>query len=710
MRFISIFILVFSLFLAVSCQDKASDKKNSTDSDNVLKADSNEIDGDSDGTLSDDDSTTEDSDYRYDSDVVWSCFTKKGDEIDFLPQLGCEDDFQNLASEPMDSSIPGARSGKTVLDRIDGNLYFQNSKKYQIHWEFARAHLSGGDKPFVDELGPFNEVEYYSPDRRFILGAITKYEGPNVWVWELSPYDTASAEMITESFRKIRDNSFIGGNLYFHPTSEAIEKVAKTLPADIRIITTKELFEGIDYQPLNLGTSYGKLRFVKSAELASAYVNFRDIVVLDKVPNDISVVSGIITAEFQTPLSHINVLSQNRKTPNMAFSKALEDEKLKSLDGKWVKLSVGAFEWNVAETTKAEADKWWDSHKPETVQIPSKDLETKGLIDIDKLLDKSLPQKERIKKAIPAAGGKASHYAELYTVKNISVPKAFVIPIYYYDQFLKSNGIDKKIETLLADPKFQEDAKTRDEKLAELRTLIETGVIDATFLSEVKSKIKNEFAGIKMRFRSSTNAEDLDGFTGAGLYVSKTGDINDPNKSVEEAIRKVWASVWYFRAFEERSYRGISHKEVGMSLLVHRSFPAEYANGVALTSNPFDTSGLEPAFYINVQLGDLSVVLPDPGVTTDQIIYQYDMPGSPIIYLQHSNQVAEGKTVLTDEQIHILGAALKEIHTHFFESYGPTEENPYYAMDVEFKFDNDDKGNLGLVIKQARPHSGRGTE
>src|SRR5690606_12452291 len=109
---------------------------------------------------------------------------------------------------------------------------------------------------------------------------------------------------------------------------------------------------------------------------------------------------------------------------------------------------------------------------------------------------------------------------------------------------------------------------------------------------------------------SSTNAEDLDGFTGAGLYDSKSGDPNDPQRPVLDAVRKVWASVWYFRAFEEREYRSIEHTAVGMGLLVHNSFPEEEANGVALTNNPFDKSGLDPAFYVNVQLGDESVVLP----------------------------------------------------------------------------------------------------
>ena len=48
--------------------------------------------------------------------------------------------------------------------------------RYPIHWEFARAHLSGNGKPFVDELAQFNTTEYTSPERRFVLGAVTHYE------------------------------------------------------------------------------------------------------------------------------------------------------------------------------------------------------------------------------------------------------------------------------------------------------------------------------------------------------------------------------------------------------------------------------------------------------------------------------------------------------------------------------------------------------
>ena len=129
---------------------------------------------------------------------VWSCVIPAGEEPEYARAIGCSDDFSALASEPLDASIPGAISGKTVIDLEDPTipLYFQNSKKYQVHYEFAEANLNRSDLPPVRSLSNFNQVEYYSKNRRFILGAITYYEGPKVWTYEIAPYDNASVEMI----------------------------------------------------------------------------------------------------------------------------------------------------------------------------------------------------------------------------------------------------------------------------------------------------------------------------------------------------------------------------------------------------------------------------------------------------------------------------------------------------------------------------------
>lgn len=633
----------------------------------------------------------------------------EGDAPEFLTTIGCEADFAALASEPLVSTIPGARSLKIVMDQVDeDSLYFQNSKLYQIHHDFASAHLSGDGLPFVGSLEQFNTTEYYSLSRRFVLGAVTRYEGPGLWVFEISPYDTASADMITRAYRKVSENSFFDGELYFHPTSENVARVLPELPEDIKVVSTEEIFAGIDYQPLNLAESYGRLRFMEAAALDTEYPSFRDIIVLDKVPNDVSVVAGIITEEFQTPLSHINVLSQNRGTPNMGLRGATANVELKALEGKWVRLEATALDWTITEVTQEEADQWWEEHRPTAVQVPGLDLSVMGLVDMRDLLDTELAQKARIKAAIPAFGGKASHYAELATVPDVPVPTAFAIPIFYYDQFLVENGFKMRIMALLSDSEFLGDPAKRDAALKALRDDMKVAPINADFLALLTAKLETDFSGIRMRFRSSTNAEDLDGFTGAGLYTSKSGQLGDPTSPIEDAVRTVWSSVWFFRAYEEREFRSIDHLQVGMALLVHRSFPDEYANGVAITANIFDPTGLNPALYINVQRGEASVVKPEPGVTSDQILYQFYNPNQPAIYLGHSTEVPAGEHVLSPAQLFETGKALDAIHQHFAESYGG-DPNVFYGMDVEFKFDDlIPGGDIELQVKQARPHPGRG--
>jgi hypothetical protein len=641
------------------------------------------------------------------ADREWACVSEADEEPDFLSEIGCRDDFDKLASRPIDETIPGARSLKTSIDRDDAMaLSFQNSAKYAIHWDFVSEHRSVAQGlPRVPELSEFNLTEYYSPSRRFLLGTLTHYEGPDVWAYEVAPYDTAPAEMIEEAFRLVAEHSYTGEQLRFHPTSQAVERVAEELPEDIPIITTDELFEGIDYQPLNPAVSIGQLRFIRAADLETEIVGFRDIVVLDHVPNDISVTQGIITAEFQTPLSHINVLSQNRGTPNMALRDAMDDEALRALEGKWVQLTVELSHYEIEEVSEQEADAWWEEHKPSEVQVPGLDLSVTDFVDLDGLLD---PEAEdllgQIKAATRAVGGKAANYAGLTQIEGLRVPVAFAIPVHFYMQFMEQNGFDERVRGLLADPDFENDGAVRQLELESLRAEMEAAPLDPDFEAALLEKLESEYPGVRMRFRSSTNAEDLDGFTGAGLYTSKSAEVADDSDPPSEAIREVWSSVWYFRAFEERSYRSIDHLAVGMALLVHPSFPDEEANGVALTGNPFDKSGVSPAFYVNVQYGEASVVQPESGITTDEYLHFYDLPNQPVTYYSESNLVEPGTHVLTTAQVNELGQALDAIRSFYAPAY---QASPWWAMDVEFKFDAEPGETPVLWVKQARPFGNR---
>jgi pyruvate, water dikinase len=647
------------------------------------------------------------------------CELPAGVESDFASRIGCRADFDALASQPLDESIPGARSAKVVLDQADGDkLYFQNSNKYAIHYEFTSTHLSGNGLPFVDDLAKFNTLQYSSPDRRFVLGAVTYYEGPKAWTLEMAPYDTASSAMMTKLFEAVKSHAYFGPALALHPTSESVATEAAKAGSAITTVSTTELYKGIDYQPLNLGSVVGRLRFFSAAELASKYVDFQDIVVLDEIPNDITVVSGMITDEFQTPLSHVNVLAVNRKTPNMGLRGASQNAMLRAYEGQWVKFTVGAFNFSVVPATDAEAAADWEARRPKGVTLPPLDLETRDLKNVQDITDESSGKLiDSIKKAILAYGAKTAHYSILAKTEGVPVRKAFGVPIYYYVQFMQDNGFFDQIDQMLADPSFVNDPAVRDQRLQKLRDDMMLGTVSQELQDLLRAKLDTDFPGLSMRFRTSTNSEDLDGFPCAGCYESHTGKIDKATGQLDwpdvlDALRETWASIWLFRTFEERRYHSIDHKSVGMGLLVHHNFPEEEANGVAITANPFDPLQLQPGFYVNVQYGGASeVVHPPPGVTTDNFVYYFNQANQPTTYTSHSNLIPDGQTVLTRRQLYDLGVALDAIHQRFSKAYGPgAGNNDWYAMDVEFKYDDEDStpGDAKLIVKQARPYPGRG--
>jgi phosphoenolpyruvate synthase/pyruvate phosphate dikinase len=271
----------------------------------------------------------------------------------------------------------------------------------------------------------------------------------------------------------------------------------------------------------------------------------------------------------------------------------------------------------------------------------------------------------------------------------------FAIPFYYYWQHMKQNKLDLLVTNMLNDSKFRSDINYRKTKLAELQSAIKKASLNPALVEMVRTRLSNSDGFTTFRFRSSTNAEDVEGFNGAGLYESYTGSLTDPEKPIDKAIKKVWASLWDFAAFEERDYFKIDHKTIAMGVLVHRSYPAEAANGVAITENIFNP--FMPAVTINVQVGEISVVNPEEKYLPDQILYYTRSDADIYEYINHSNVPGmEGKTVMTSAELKKLKDYCMAIHNHY--CFINLECNP---MDIEFKVDVVN-GERKLYIKQAR--------
>jgi phosphoenolpyruvate synthase/pyruvate phosphate dikinase len=306
-------------------------------------------------------------------------------------------------------------------------------------------------------------------------------------------------------------------------------------------------------------------------------------------------------------------------------------------------------------------------------------------------------------------GGKAANFGELRDIDGITVPDGLVVPVHYYRQFLEQNGFDAEIAAMLADPAFQADGNVRRQRLAALQEVMRAAPVDADLVAALEARLVAAFPGTRMRFRSSTNAEDLDGFTGAGLYDSVGGAVGDPDSPPVQALREVWASLWNARAFEERAYASIAHTDVAMAILVHPAYTDESANGVAITANLFDPApGGEDAFYINAQLGETSVVQPPAsGIVADQLLYYFQYANQPATYYAHSNLVPAGQGVLSRRELFALGQALDAIRDHFRALYDPPDGYGQLPMDVEWKRVGTGEASR-IEIKQARPYPGRG--
>lgn len=642
--------------------------------------------------------------------------------VPFLSTIGCSSDFDALASLPLDVTIPGVRSMKFDIDLQDpvekDHLYFQNSQLYPIHYDFVKANLKNpGDS------SNFN-VNYFGSEssRRFFLGSISHYENIDVWAMELAAYDTATADVIQKIFDVITtDKAFFRPALAFHPTSDALAQVANDLDYSIPVVTTEDIYAKTDYQPLTRATTMGVLTFLTAAEVDSgAFIPYNSIVVLDEVPNTLSVVSGVITEQFQSPLSHVNVLATNRGTPNMGLRNAKSNPTLLKYQNQWVQLTVAADKWDMVRVDPRAGSAYFDAHKPARVSLPAVDNSVTAIQDVEAIVPNYLalnsnPQTTQanltsvITQAVAAYGGKSTNYSIMAQIPGVPVAKAFAIPTYYYDKFMRDNGIYDTIDGLLNNVDittgeaidFVDDPTVRARKLQDVRNAMMLGTFDQDFQDQLKAKLANDYTGLDgktfpMRFRSSTNGEDLVHFPCSGCYNSHTGDPSD-FQSILDAIRLTYSTVWLFRTFEERSYYGVDQKSVGMGLLVHHSYNTT-SNGVAITTNPYDlTQSDSPAYYVNMAYGDTNKVVHLPaGVTTDQLLYYVGAPGNPVVYISYTNQPlpAGYKTVLTDQQVGQMGSGLTLINNVFRQAF--TDSSGWYALEVEVEFSPTDSiGNVG---------------
>ena len=223
---------------------------------------------------------------------------------------------------------------------------------------------------------------------------------------------------------------------------------------------------------------------------------------------------------------------------------------------------------------------------------------------------------------------------------------------------MSNTKLKMRVETMLANEDFQSDFEVQDDMLNDLRDDIKDAETPQWIIDALTAMHATYPEGQSLRYRSSTNNEDLPNFNGAGLYDSKTQHPEETEEAgIDKSLKQVFASLWTFRAFTEREFHRIDHLAVKMGVLVHPNYSDELANGVAVSFDPI--YGRDEYYYVNTQLGEDLVTNPEAHSVPEELLLR-SLDNYTI--LATSNLVEPGQLLMSDDQLRQLRAHLEVIH------------------------------------------------
>lgn len=338
------------------------------------------------------------------------------DDIDYLNHLSRPEAFKMLKSVPFVPAFGEVESVKLVYSIPDKQIYYTNSEKFLIHYYFARDVLGYSKGHYL-----FNVEQYTQNDNRiYFLASLNRFKSSGIYTLDFFTGDEIDCAGIQELYTKIVQTSYIGDSLKFFAGVQKWENCT-SVPS----ITADELYAGQNFQALNPAENYGYLKRIGLNELGSVYLGRHDVVLTNGIPNDLPVTAGIITTEFQTPLSHINVLSHNRGTPNMALRDGWTNSHFSSLENKLVYLKVTLDSFYLREAEISEAQAFWATREPSQEIRLNIDSTSSGIINLNNAGVNS----------VRTIGGKAANFAELLKVRFQGIPlplpeESFAIPFF----------------------------------------------------------------------------------------------------------------------------------------------------------------------------------------------------------------------------------------------------------------------------------------
>lgn len=638
-----------------------------------------------------------------------------------------------LAFHQLSGKIADYPFVRLILERATGLLHFLNNRHYQFHADYTAEHILGVPRAQVRaHIDDFNRNNYLREGRAFCMGvlALHQREQGRFFTLELSEVDKMERDLLLQFFTAVKQNIDSTLPLYFKPTNQYQEQLlAGISPSDMPRMKESELFPTSDYVPLNKGSAKGRLRLFDAETFAKEASTLRwyDILVMDRVPDSIPRIAGIINSQPTTPLSHTNVLAAGWQIPNAVQCGILAQLKAAGLHDRWVELTVDPEASAVkvepceAPSTPLGKPKW----SLQQIRLESPEVDSTKIKALS-----ALRVRDRFRYGTKAANiGEMVHVLEhgssritgYYRIprplrpnllcyladalgvsadaplndhaldflrSKISIPRGIALPFALQREFLEASP---KIQQAIGKLKMalELDAKEVDPLCLQLMGLIRSTRMSDAMRDYIDAEIAEHLAGVSsFVVRSSSNAEDLKHFSAAGIYESfnhcTTAD------TIFESIKEVWASLVSPRSVRLRQDVGISLDDCYMGVIIQEEVAADFG-GVMVTCNPLNTSNDYRGVFINVSEKSATEVVAGKSLPM-QYLYNTVEGGGRTLSLGSARQdLAPEKQNLLEE----LAFCGRLLQSHFAEDY--TFSTP---VDIEWA-----AHGATIHILQLRPYS-----
>lgn len=644
-----------------------------------------------------------------------------------------DDDWKNQVLFPSETFLaPGQQESVrwvkfALRPTAPWRVYFQNSTLHPFHYDFATRRLD----PFIGLSRPdFDALTLHRAGQQLVLGTLLFPPRANLreYAVQFTGLDPYTPDEVAAWFTAVKNAVHTGGPVtaLYMPVfeqAEATRRDAALLEARgvVPAAIDRWVSDNHVYSP---GWAIGRLKYIPGTELEAAFTDGRllstDILLTDGVPAETPPVAGILSLTPSTPNSHTAILAQSFGIPFAHLPDNADQQRLRALDGHKIILRAihrfGAGLVKVIDTDATfppEVEAGLLALKaPQPIQYSPK--QTRGVLSVE--TSTLLPAD------IASFGGKSVNYALLRRTIPANTPAAVSFSFDLWDRLMDTvpagNTLTLRAEIaarLAPYRTWPPQVAALKNTLDGIRSLIRSQTsFDAATRQEILTCLAGFDPARKIRFRSSTNVEDGDTFTGAGLYDSYSGcllddlDNNstgpcqcDPGEPAERgvfrAIQRVYASFYNDNAYLERLRHHVVEAETAMGILCHHSFPdeEEMANGVATLDFRYTFSETMDGTLVT-QLGADPVANPTGASSPEIVDASRYGPTNYLTFRRTSSRVPLGGYVMGWESDYRTFMDLFKTTGNAWRQFHPARDS--FRLDFEYKKDL----TRGLIVKQVR--------